>query len=160
LEALHDAFTAALPTSTIDAYKIAKSVADAHLDLTRSHGYSLVVEALTARVRQWAKRWAATGSSAQEQFVLPLKLRHVLDDLPPAVWVPGKSDQDDGNYRTFNGKNPAKVHELRAAVEALDRQIKADTQKYNALKEVLDFCDARKARPNARVIDVLKKGTE
>lgn len=153
--AIRDAVSSAIVQSTVDARKIAERVCDANPELVLRHGRDLALNALTTMARRQIKRWQATGTSAREQLHLPLDLQHLLDDLPPAVWVP--SEDGEGAYRTFNGANPLTCIELDAAIAALDAQIAADTKKCAALKEVRDFVRAKGASAVDAVLSWLRK---
>lgn len=152
--AVRDAIAASLIRSTLDARAVAERVCDSHPELVLRHGRDLALNALTSMARREIKRWLATGTSAEEQLRLPGVLQHLLDDLPPAVWVP--TEDGEGAYRTFNGSNPLTCSELDKAISALESQIAADTKKCAALKEVRDFARASGALPGAAVLSVLR----
>lgn len=152
--AIREAVSAAISKSTLSARKVAEFVCDRNPELVMRHGRDLTLHALTNMARREIKRWTATGTSASEQFCLPDVLRHVVDDLPPAVWVP--QEDGDGAYRTFNGPNPLTCAELDLAIASLDSQIAADTKKCAALKEVRDFVRAAGASPGDAVLNVIR----
>lgn len=154
--AVRDAIAASLIKSTLSARVVAEQVCAAHPDLVLRHGKELALNALTTMARREMKRWFATGTSAQEQLRLPGVLQHLLDDMPPAVWVP--TEDGEGAYRTFNGTNPLRLHELRAAIQALEVQIAADTKKCAALQEVRDFVEAAGAAADDVVLNILRGG--
>lgn len=152
--AVRDAIAASLVRSTVDARTVAERVCEAHPELVRRHGRDLALNALTTMARREIKRWLATGTSAKEQLRLPGLLQHLLDDLPPAVWVP--TEDGEGAYRTFNGSHPLTCAELDLAIAALESQIAADTRKCAALKEVRDFANAAGAAADDAVLSILR----
>ena len=117
--------------------QVAGRVCEKWPDLIDQLGTSLARQRVTDIARRMMKSWSAAGSAAKEQFVLPGFARHLLADLPAAIWVP---DDGDGIYRPLHGPKAASVGEVRAALLALWAQIKADTRKAKALEELVDLC--------------------
>lgn len=155
---IREAISAASARSTVNARKVAEWVCDRNPELVLRHGRELALNAMTTMARREIKRWQATGTSASEQLCLPDVLRHLVDDLPPAIWVP--NGDGDGAYRTFNGANPLTCGELDAAIASLEIQISADTKKCASLKEVRDYVRSAGALPDDAVLHVLRGHAE